>query len=102
MTTVVDVARHWARQSAKGKGIRLEAASVDLLNTIGVGDLISAKAAELQRLQSEERVGAAAERNADNQSARRHPTPPTVERDPVDAANRLNRVLRPRTTRSHD
>lgn len=50
MTTLADLARHWARQTQKGKGIRIEGAGLDLLNAIGVGEMIQAKAAEEQRL----------------------------------------------------
>lgn len=46
---LADIARHSARQAQKGKGIRFEARAMDLLNAIGVGELILAKAAEAQR-----------------------------------------------------
>ncbi|WP_174285508.1 hypothetical protein [Sphingomonas bacterium] len=49
MGNIVDLARHWSRQSDKGKGIRIEADALDVLNAIGVGELILTKAAEQQR-----------------------------------------------------
>ena len=49
MTNIADLARHWTRQTDKGKGIRIEADALDVLNAIGVGQLILAKAAEAQR-----------------------------------------------------
>lgn len=49
MTSISDLARHWTRQTEKGKGIRIEAAALDVLNAIGVGELILTKAAEAQR-----------------------------------------------------
>ncbi|WP_158014139.1 hypothetical protein [Sphingomonas sanxanigenens] len=49
MATLIDLARHWARQTQKGKGIRIEGADLDLLNAIGVGEMIQVKAAEEQR-----------------------------------------------------
>lgn len=49
MASLSDLARHWSRQTEKGKGIRIEAEAMDVLNAIGVGELILAKAAEAQR-----------------------------------------------------
>ncbi|QEH81032.1 hypothetical protein EIK56_24240 [Sphingomonas sp. C8-2] len=49
MTSLGDLARHWSRQTEKGKGIRIEADALDVLNAIGVGELIQMKAAEAQR-----------------------------------------------------
>jgi hypothetical protein len=51
-----DIARHWSRQTDKGKGIRLEAGQMDLLNAIGVGELILKAAAEYQRNQCQQRA----------------------------------------------
>jgi hypothetical protein len=39
-TGLPPTAQHWFRQTDKGKGIRLDAGQVDLLNAIGVGQLI--------------------------------------------------------------
>lgn len=50
------IARHWSRQTEKGKGLRLEAAQIDLLNAIGVGELIQKEAAEYQRRQAASRL----------------------------------------------
>lgn len=44
MGEITDIARHWSRQTDRGKGIRLEAEMLDLLNAIGVGELIRAAA----------------------------------------------------------
>src|SRR5687768_8776520 len=49
MTSLTKIARHWSNQTDNGKGIRLEADALDLLNAIGVGELILAEAAKLQR-----------------------------------------------------
>jgi hypothetical protein len=62
MKTLPDIARHWARQSASGKGIRLEAADLDRLNAIGIGEFIVKAAAEEQRKLAEQRL--AERRNA--------------------------------------
>jgi hypothetical protein len=56
MTNITDLARHWTRQSDKGKGIRIEADALDVLNAIGVGELIMAKAAEHQREKCSSRI----------------------------------------------
>lgn len=40
MTDLPEIARHWSRQTDKAKGIRLDAAAMDMLNAIGVGELI--------------------------------------------------------------
>lgn len=49
MSDLPRLARHWMNQTCKGKGLRLEAADLDLLNGIGVGEMIASRAAELQR-----------------------------------------------------
>jgi hypothetical protein len=49
MGSLTDLARHWTRQTEKGKGLRIEAGDLDVLNAIGVGQLILTKAAEAQR-----------------------------------------------------
>jgi hypothetical protein len=51
--------RNWMRQTQLGKGLRLDAENLDLLNAIGVGELIAAKAAEFQRRECQVRVGTA-------------------------------------------
>lgn len=55
MSDLARIARHWMRQTEIGRGIRLEAADLDLLNAIGVGELIAAKAAEEMREAAKER-----------------------------------------------
>ena len=56
MTNIADLARHWTRQTEKGKGIRIEASALDVLNAIGVGELILSKAAEAQRNACHQRI----------------------------------------------
>ncbi|MEO9130411.1 MAG: hypothetical protein ABI240_04300 [Sphingomonas sp.] len=41
-----DLARRWARAIDRGRGIRIEAADLDLLTDIGVNDIIQVAAAE--------------------------------------------------------
>jgi hypothetical protein len=56
MTSLPDLARHWFRQTDKGKGLRLDQAELDLLNAMGVGRLIADSLAEFQRQQCQRRV----------------------------------------------
>ncbi len=51
MTDIADLARHWMRQSQLGKGLRLDPTQVDALNALGVGELILAAVARVQREQ---------------------------------------------------
>ena len=55
MTSLTKLSRHWSRQIEKRRGIRLEAAAMDTLNAIGVGELIHLAAAEEQRIECEKR-----------------------------------------------
>ena len=48
---LVGIALHWMQAAASGKGIRLDADEVDLLNAAGVGEAITALAATAQREQ---------------------------------------------------
>lgn len=48
-TNLIDLARHWLNQTAKGKGLRLGPEELDLLNSIGVGEIIASKVAEIGR-----------------------------------------------------
>jgi len=56
MTDLSKLARRWMRQSEMGRGIKLSAADHDLLNAIGVGELLAAEAARLMREQSQQRA----------------------------------------------
>jgi hypothetical protein len=56
MASLSDLARHWSRQTEKGKGIRIAAAEMDVLNAIGVGELILLKVAEEQRQACNQRI----------------------------------------------
>lgn len=56
MAALPDLLRHWARQSQIGKGIRLDAEQLDLLNAIGVGELIAVESARMQREQCSKRM----------------------------------------------
>jgi len=86
MISILDVSRHWARQSDKGKGIRLEADAVDLLNAIGVGELIMAKAAADQREAASARTAEA--RRVLEGDGKRRPTEDRV----AEAARRARRA----------
>jgi hypothetical protein len=55
MTTLTKISRHWSRQTEKRRGIRLDAAAMDILNAIGVGELLHLAAAEGQREECEKR-----------------------------------------------
>ena len=55
MTSLTKLSRHWSRQTEKRRGIRLEAAAMDILNAIGVGELVHLAAAEEQRKECEKR-----------------------------------------------
>lgn len=44
-----DIARKWAKASDRGKGIRLSAEEVDILNAAGVGLLLATSAGTQQR-----------------------------------------------------
>ena len=50
------LARKWMRQTQQGKGLRLDPQELDLLNAVGLGELLAAKAAELQRHECEARI----------------------------------------------
>lgn len=56
MNDLSAIARHWMRQVELGRGIRPEATDLDLLNAVGVGELIAVKAAESQRDQCHKRT----------------------------------------------
>ena len=56
MASLSDLARHWSRQTEKGRGIRIEAEALDVLNAIGVGELIQLRAAEAQRVACNQRI----------------------------------------------
>jgi hypothetical protein len=49
MSDISHLARRWMRQAELGRGIRLSADEHDLLNAIGLGEIIAAEAAKLQR-----------------------------------------------------
>jgi hypothetical protein len=55
MASLIHIARHWANQTEKGRGIRIEADALDLLNEHGVGEFIMRLSAEQQRNQCQER-----------------------------------------------
>src|SRR3990167_1531625 len=55
MTALPDIARHWLSQTEKGKGIRLDADAMDILNAIGFGELLATEAAKYQREQCRNR-----------------------------------------------
>lgn len=53
---LAQLASKWSRAIDRGKGIRLSAHEMDLLNAIGVGELIMSAAAAEQRLVAAERL----------------------------------------------
>lgn len=58
MASLTDLARHWSRQTDKGKGIRIEADALDVLNAHGVGEMLQKLAAEEQTDQIIEEIEA--------------------------------------------
>jgi hypothetical protein len=60
--------RNWMRQTQLGKGLRLSAEYLDLLNAIGVGELIAAKASEVQRRECQVRIGTTIKPQAESKS----------------------------------
>lgn len=56
MSALPEIASHWFRQTDKGKGVRLDAGQMDLLNAIGVGQLIAEAMASYQREQCQKRT----------------------------------------------
>ncbi len=56
MTNLTDLARHWLNQTAKGKGLRLDSDQLDLLNTLGIGELLASEAAKTLRDQCQKRT----------------------------------------------
>lgn len=67
--TISQLARHWSKQTDNGKGIRLEAADVDLLNASGVGALIQKLASEEQCELSRDRISTRARPKQDGPAA---------------------------------
>lgn len=66
MDDLTGLARQWSKQTAAGRGIRLSAAQVDLLNALGAGELIAREAAKAQRELSERRRDLARPSAGDN------------------------------------
>ena len=56
MTTIADIARKWNRKTELHRGLQLDAASLDILNAMGIGKQIAEAAAEYQRNQCQKRV----------------------------------------------
>lgn len=55
MTSLPELARKWIRKSEIGKGFMLSPAEQDLLNSLGIGQIIANAAAEYQREQCRQR-----------------------------------------------
>ena len=55
MNDIVDLSRRFMRKTQIGKGMQLRPDDIDLLNAIGVGQMIAEAAAEAQRKQCQER-----------------------------------------------
>jgi hypothetical protein len=56
MNSISDLSRHWQRQTEKGKGMRIEAGALDLLNARGIGKIILQMAAEEQMEKCSNRI----------------------------------------------
>lgn len=56
MSALPHIARHWFRQTEIGRGVRLDAEQMDVLNAIGVGQLIAEAVARYQREQCQKRT----------------------------------------------
>lgn len=89
MTSLVDLAERIQKAIVRGRGIRLEAAELDLLVSIGFNDLVQLEAAKLVKKQAQERMAAANEARADTINRRR--LPPTAA-DVDDALRRARRI----------
>lgn len=63
---IADLARRWSRAIQRGRGIRIEAADLDLLTDIGVNDIIQAAAAEKLKERAKWRAD---QRSADSMAA---------------------------------
>ena len=63
---IADLARRWSRAIQRGRGIRIEAADLDLLTDIGVNDIIQAAAAEKLKERAKWRAD---QRSADSMTA---------------------------------
>ena len=91
--------RNWMRQTQLGKGLRLNAEYLDLLNAIGVGELITAKAAEVQRRECQVRIGTAIKPQAQPKSItpakpRNRPTLPVSRPRPKASGGAMNLIKR--------
>jgi hypothetical protein len=91
MKSLPDIARHFSACIERGKGIRLEAADLDILASIGVNELVQRAAAEYLRDQSRERI---AKRQGGGNAARS--IDPTSQED-VEALLAEARLLTGRT-----
>lgn len=56
MTDITDLARHWMRQTQIGKGLRLDADQLAMLNSIGIGEILTAEATKALRDQCQKRT----------------------------------------------
>ncbi|MGA1800164.1 AlpA family transcriptional regulator [Sphingomonas sp. 4RDLI-65] len=55
LRSIVDLSRRWTSAGVKGKGIRLEGHEIDLLNAVGLGDILMSAAAVEQKKRAIER-----------------------------------------------
>lgn len=91
MRSLPELARHISNQLERGRGVRLEAADLDLLASVGVVEAISEAAARQQREEAAARVAARG-------APRREPAAKGVSADratAAEAAERLQRILQP-------
>ena len=58
---ISELMRHWMRQSELGRGIRLEASDLDLLNSIGFAEQLAFEAAKAAKVKAHERMKARAD-----------------------------------------
>ena len=111
MSALANLARHSINQTAKGKGLRLDSQDLDLLNAIGVGELIANSAAQAQRDQCLKRTtrSTAAGDTASNGTASvtdrsehrsSRSSGPTPRPDVIEAGRRAQQMCRPPKQRS--
>lgn len=107
MTSLADLARRWMRQTEIGKGIRLDSDDMDLLNALGVGDVILTSTARRQREQCLKKTTTSIQgentglRGIESETERSEAHTPrssgmTTQQNAFEAAQRARRICQPR------
>jgi prophage regulatory protein len=78
LRSIVDLSRRWTSAGVKGKGIRLEGQELDLLNALGLGDILMSAAVE-QKKRAIERPSLRARADPPPPAEARASDPTTVE-----------------------